>query len=97
MKTALVELQSGWKVGGKRHRKVLLREPTVGDLLEAREAGGEDDLRVGLELLARQVQQAGGEDLAATVDLLRALPLSDLQRLEEAADQLAGEAAPGKP
>jgi len=87
-KTITVKLRTPVEAGGQRIVKLVLREPTVGDMLTAEAVGG-GELRQSVALLA---SMAGVE-----MEVMRCITRADFVRITEAAAPLLEDSAGEEP
>jgi len=83
-KTITVKLRTPVEAGGQRIDKLVLREPTVGDMLTAEAVGG-GELRQSVALLA---SMAGVE-----MEVMQRITRADFTRITEAAAPLLEDSA----
>ncbi len=77
------------RIGEKAVTEMSIGENTVGDYLDAEEQRLEG-LSAGVFLLARQVKAVDGLEMAVSVEMLRNLPMTVLNQLEQASAALQG-------
>ena len=90
MRTQVVTLKHGFKVGGEYLRDVVLREPCVGDMIKAESLlpanGGSIAFRSAL--VATCIEKLDGADFPVTVAMVGELKLADYNILIDALGQL---------
>ena len=106
MATREIELEKGLEIDGAFHKKAILRELTVGDIIDAnaeaerfvQDANGDAQLAVSptladAHLLRRQIESIGSIQGPLTLGMLRKLSDADLALLMEATDEMGNAVA----
>ena len=92
MRTQLVTLKRGIKVGDEYHKDLVLREPIVEDMITAeRIATGEGQIAFRTALLSVCIERVEGCDVPLTPKMLSKISLSDYNCLLDEFDELQKE------
>ena len=87
MVTEKARLKRGLELGGKPQLDAVVRESTVGDLIEARELSGGDEEQMGIFLVMGQTVSIGEIEGPFSLELFGKLTTADLELLQEAAEK----------
>lgn len=87
MERCTVKLKTGLTLNGVDHRLAVIREATVGDIVASRRESDDDVVR-GIVMLGRQIERIGDIDGPLSLEELAKLTSVDMDRLQDAAEEL---------
>ena len=89
MITKAITLKHGFMVGGNAHKDIVLREPTLGDMMAAEEeAPVYNQIAFRAALACRCIEKVDGFDGVITLNMMRALKPADWRIIAKAVDDM---------